>query len=388
MKSAKTLSTLAICLAGAFVFVLCTQTAAQDAPEQAGTQAEIQACIEKLTSRFFKERSEARRSLEKMGQSALKPLLKALRNPHSEVRANAALALGRMKAAEAIGELLQLAGDPALFVRKQTYEALAIVGEMAVGVLQRQLELAEGKRKEFLKKLLGRILYEVVKNYLEETMIDNRKYLYCQGYAGKLKAVGPGVLEALKLLSNWDREEYRMISYYALNAIGDLGDASAKSFLKKKYDEALRANILVQRAGAAMSLAKLGEPKWGHAIISDIKKNVYNSDETGKHSSSGATYLEMGLLDEALKEFLEAKKLAPEDPSYTFRLGCVYGLKGQAKKAISYLKEVVKEGFVKPSMLERIAYFRKIREGKEWKAFIEEAQKKESEKDKDAAEKK
>jgi tetratricopeptide (TPR) repeat protein len=209
--------------------------------------------------------------------------------------------------------------------------------------------------------------------------------MYCPGPIEELKKLGPGVLKALEELSDWNHHGI-VESYYALNAIGDLRDPAAKEFLIKKYKEAKSvSSSMVCRAGAAMSLSKLGESKYAEELIRDMNQGVYTVSGAGKHSSLGATYLEMGKLDEAETEFKEAKRLDSSEISYTFRLACVYALKGNAKKAVDYLKEVMAKDFVKASKLQRIGYFKKLRTSKEWKEFIEPKLKKEKEQEKKEA---
>jgi tetratricopeptide (TPR) repeat protein len=362
-----------------FLFVLlfcCTQLFAQEEPAAGGAdRAQTARLVKALDSRFHSTRGEARTLLGAMGAAAVKQLVEALENDLPGVRSNAALVLGRMKVKEAVPELLRLVEDPSLEVRKGAVEALGQVGTDAVDILRHELENARGRRKEVIEGLLGRALEDAVTGYIEKMMISPDKCLYCPGPVEELKKLGPGVLKALEQLSDWNR--YGYMSYYALNTIGDLGDKKAVDFLKKKYDEARLTGTVVYRAGAAMSLSKLGEPSYAQKVITDIKTDVYTNTEVGKHSSSGATYLEIGKLDEAEKEFREAKKLMPDELSYTFRLGCVYGLRGDAKKTVEYLKGPVEEGFVKASFLQRVAYFNKVRDSDEWKEFIKEALEKE-----------
>jgi HEAT repeat protein len=367
------------------VFALCQPVGAQEEPAGSGKGNAAAPLVKALNSRFYHKRREARNMLEAMGPDAVKPLIEALKNDVSSVRSGAALVLGRMKVMEAIPKLLRLIDDPSLEVRKEAVEALGQVGTDAVDILREQLKGAEGRRKQLIENLLGRALEGAVAEYVKKMMITPGKCLYCPGPIEELKKLGPGVLEALRRLSDWT--QYGTTSYYALNTIGDLGDEKAKDFLKKKYEDAKLTGTVVYRAGAAMALAKLGEPSYAQKVITDLKQGVYSTTQAGIHSSVGATYLEIGKLEEAEKEYLAAKKLLPEDLTYTFRLGCVYGAKGDAKKAVVHLKETVEKGFVKASYLQRVGYFKKIHESEEWKKFIEDALKKEqaeSEKEKEA----
>ena len=371
------------------MLVCCIPVAAQ---EPSGERDNKQAArlVQALNSRFYRERREARRKLAAMGPAAVKPLLGALKSNVSGIRSNAAFILGCMKVREAMPQLLDLVDDPSLEVRREAVEALGQVGREAVDLLRAHLEGAKGRRKEFIEQLLGRALTGAVTEYLDNMRITSRSFLYCPGLIEMLKLLGPGVLEALKRLSDWsnfqaqpDWQRMQYICYYALNTIGDLGDPAAKDFLKKMYKEAKVSGSLVYRAGAAMALAKLGEQSQAQEIIRDIKLDIYTTSEQGKHSSLGATYLEIGKLDKAEEHFLKARELQPEEMSYTFRLGCVYGCKGDAVKAVAHLEEVVEKKFIKASVLSRIGYFQKIRESDEWKKFMEEAM----EKEKAAAEK-
>jgi HEAT repeat protein len=336
--------------------------------------------VARLNSRFFGDRTGARTRLEAMGRAASKALLEALNSDIADVRSGAALVLARMKIEDAVPEIIRLLDDPSLGVRRRAKEAVSELGTRAVAQLQKELKSAEGRRKKIIEELLGHALEKAVTAYIQQMMITEQKCLYCPGPVEELKELGPGVLKALEALSDWHRQQAPVISYCALNTIGDLGEPGAKDFLKKMYKQALseKPQSMVFRAGAAMALAKLGEPSYAEEIIKDIKLGVYPSiGDAGKHSSLGATYLEIGKLDEAEKEFKEARRLSPADAAYVFRLGCIYGMRGDAKKAVEHLKEAVKQDVVKPTMLERIGYFKRIRESKEWKEFLKEVLEKE-----------
>jgi len=357
---------------------ICATGLAQDEPPEAASKS-AEKLVEQLNSRYHDERREARTGLEAMGEAALKPLLKALESDVSGVRSNAAVILGRMKIKEALPELLKLVDDNSLEVRKKAAEAMEKVGPQALEMLRGYLEETGGKRRELIEDVLGRALLEMVKDYIEKNAVDTGKCMYCPGQIKELKELGPGIRKALEYLSDWSR--FGTVSYYALNVFGDLGDKEAAEFLRKKHDEAKGAGVMVYRAGASMALAKLGEPKFAEELIKDIKMGIYTSG-AGQHSSLGATYLEMDKLDEAEYEFKEAIKIAPEI-SYTFRLGCVFGMKGDAAKAVEHVKKAVEGEFIKASLVRRFAYFDKVRDSKEWKEFIEgalKAEKEESEK--------
>lgn len=359
------------------VSLWCKTVGAQEEPAGGSVNpAVVSRLVGKLNSRFYDDRRAAREKLSAMGPAAMAPLVEALKSDVAGVRSGAVLILGRLKVKETLPELIRMMDDPSLEVRKMAVEALALLGTEAIDSLRAYLDKAEGKRRELIEGLLGRALEDAVKQYLEKMQVaPGRTYLYCPGPIEELKKLGPGVLKALERLANWQR--YPLLSYYAMNAMGDLGDESARDFLKKKIEESKAMGHMVYRAGASMALSKLGEPSHALGIIRDIRLDVYPTAGPGKHSSLGATYLEIGRLDEAEKEFEEARKLQPGEVSYTFRLGCVHGAKGDAKKAIPYLKEAVEKDFVKASSLQRIGYFKKIRETEEWKKFIEEALKKE-----------
>lgn len=357
------------------LLLLCPAFAQEERAAQGPDRADTGKLVSQLNSRFFGDRLGARSKLEEMGEGASEALLEALNSDIAGVRSGAALVLARMKIENAVPEIIRLLDDPSLGVRRRAMEAVSELGTRAVSQLQKELEGAESRRKELIEELLGHALEKAVTAYIQEMMITEQKCLYCPGPVEELKKLGPGILKALEKLSDWHGQQIAVVSYCALNTFGDLGDPAAKDFLKKMYQQALseKPQSMVFRAGAAMALAKLGEPDYAKEVIRDIKLDVYPTiGEAGKHSSLGATYLEIGELDEAEKEFKEAQKLGPADSAYTFRLGCVYGLRGDAKKAVECLREALKQEVVKPAMLERIGYFKKIRESKEWKEFVQE----------------
>lgn len=369
-------------LTAAMILTLVAVLAAQEeTPTGAEGEARASHYIAALNSRFLEERREAGRKLEAIGEAAIRPLVEALRSGDPGLRSSAAIVLGRMKVKEAVPELIELAEDPALAVRKHAAQALVKVGADAAGVLRAELRESRGERREFIGKILDRVVLGAVRKYLDDMTVTPRLCLYVPGPIEELKKLGPEARRALEQLSDWNT--HNVTSYHALNTIGELRDTAAVEFLKKKHDEALtsKPRNMVYRAAAAMALAKLGVPSYSQKLISEILKDEYHqpAQPEAKHSSAGATYLEMGLADEALKHFHEARKRKPTEMAYTFRLGCAYALKGDAAMAVSFLKEAVKEGFIKASLLVKIGYFKKIRATKEWKNFISEALKKENE---------
>ncbi len=99
--------------------------------------------IEFLTK---EQRNQIPRILADIGPAALPTLTHYLHDPHENVRAVAAGAIGWLHALDAAPELVQLRGDPSDWVRESMVEALGKIGGASWGVV---------RRRRFLGRALG-----------------------------------------------------------------------------------------------------------------------------------------------------------------------------------------------------------------------------------------
>lgn len=67
----------------------------------------------------------------------------------------------------------------------------------------------------------------------------------------------------------------------------------------------------------------------------------WNKDQAGVHKDLGTAYLNSAQYNPALKEFLQAEDLYPEDPQVHYYLGMAYAGKGLHDKAIASLKKAI-----------------------------------------------
>jgi HEAT repeat protein len=106
-------------------------------------------------------RQEAAKTLGAIGvglEAASEPLLKAVKDPDSNVRYEAIRALGSLSGSPAVVDALVLAmKDGNVHVRKEAGEVLVRVGEQAVGVLSGLLQGGEPEQQMSMVSLLERI---------------------------------------------------------------------------------------------------------------------------------------------------------------------------------------------------------------------------------------
>ena len=140
---------------------------------------------------------------------AIGRLRKLLRDPDSEVRSSAAVALGNLgpNATEAISELTSLLNDPDQWVRREAIAGLGAIGAEAVPALVRVLREPEPQLRASAASalaLIGAPAREAVPALLEafgDSSLDVRK-----ASAGALGAIGPEAQSAIPALAAAMRE--------------------------------------------------------------------------------------------------------------------------------------------------------------------------------------
>jgi len=119
---------------------------------------EIHGLIQALNDKNVNIRRRAIRALEKVGPSAVKPLIAALKSEKSRARAGAAEALGKIKDARAVEPLIDVLRDNISNVRAAAAEALGEIKDArAVVPLIALLQDIDSDVRSWAAKALGEI---------------------------------------------------------------------------------------------------------------------------------------------------------------------------------------------------------------------------------------
>jgi HEAT repeat protein len=122
-----------------------------------GSSRAVPALIRVLNDRDRAVQWFAATSLAKLGEPATKALLAELRSDDRDAAVGAAVALGRMKEAKAVGPLVDLLAAHDLYVREQAIEALVAIGKPSVGPLVKALGSSDVAARRSAVVALGRL---------------------------------------------------------------------------------------------------------------------------------------------------------------------------------------------------------------------------------------
>lgn len=175
-----------------------------------------------LTSSEFHVRQDTANALVRIGQPAIGPVLAVLRHPDPEIRRSVIEALGKLRAREAVRDLIEQVDDRHVEIRQAAVNALGMIGDpAAVEALIETLEDPEAiVRKEAAMMLSG---------------------------FGDERAVGP------LCLALWDAD--MTVRWFAAYTLGTIGDPRAARPLCQVLGD--RSENVVR--AAADSLMRIGD---------------------------------------------------------------------------------------------------------------------------------
>ncbi|RLE38497.1 hypothetical protein DRJ17_03790 [Candidatus Woesearchaeota archaeon] len=234
-----------------------------------------------------------------VGEPAVEPLIKALKDENIEVRKRAATALGYIGSERAIEPLIEVAlKDENWGVRWEAANALRYTGsERAVELLIKALEDENWEIRESAATALGSIKSErAVEPLIEVALKDENRYVREEAATalGSIKserAVEPLIEVALKD-ENWE------VRWEAANALRYTGSERAVELLIKALED---ENIGV-RESAATALGYIGNERAVEPLIKALK------DENWEIRESAATALGSIKSERAIEPLIEALK--------------------------------------------------------------------------------
>lgn len=238
-------------------------------------------------------RANAAVSLGRVGDTrAVDPLITALNDEDSSVRLNAAVSLGEIGDPRAIGPLIETLNDETPEVWRNVTEALGKFGEPAVdpliAVLSDRNQQSSYVRPQAALALgytgNARAVDPLIKALQDEEWLVRSQAARALGYIGDLKAVEP-LIEAL------DDEEWTVLGSVA-TALGKIGDPKAVDPLitALKYEDSARTQLLRAipnrwvRSAAATALGDIGDPR----AVSPLTVALGDGDEYVRKAATEA----------------------------------------------------------------------------------------------------
>jgi len=227
----------------------------------------IQALEDEGVYEWRSVQDEAQVALQTMAETAIKPLIHALKDENSKIRQNVATALGSIEDKRAVEPLIYVLEDEEGEVRKRAAEALGWIGDKrAVEPLIYVLEDEEGEVRKRAAWALGWIrdkravepLIQALKDGDEDVKRETAEAL---GRMGDKRAVEP-LIYALE-----DEEGDIRVRDWAAGALGRIGDKRAVEPLIYALEDE-NGDI---RIGAAGALGEIGDERAVAPLIQALK---------------------------------------------------------------------------------------------------------------------
>ncbi len=297
-------------------------------------------------------------ALAKFGDKAVDPLIKALKNQNSNIRAGVARVLGMIGNEKAVDSLLQVLEDenrgvreaavralgkigdekivkPLLKALRDDYEvswnaaeALSLLGKKSIDLLIQELKTQNNRVKEKIIFVLGKIKDPRVVDILIELLNDKNKDIRNQaaralGAIGNKRATEP-LIEALKNEDKKFRDEI-------IFALGELKDKRAIEPLIKILQE--KNSWIREKAEAA--LKKIGGKKIVKLNIEVLK----NKDEDIKKSA-------MNVLSSIGKFDIDSLLVALKNENSDLRIGAANALGNILRKKVLDNDDYIKRALI------------------------------------------
>lgn len=306
---------------------------------------EIARAVEALSSRYVRERGEARRKLIKAGQPAIKPLLEALEAQSPCVRAAAAEILGSIGDGSAVPRLVRLLRDAHLAVRVEARRALIHIGPAAVKYIAEFLKSNPEARYEEFRSVILRMVAGIIASIIAP---DGSFGTY-PGQFDELKKIGRFAVPALVEIAN-GRTRSPGWRYLAVSALGCLSDKSAMPALKEIY----RGGGLALRDAAALSLAELGDDSCVKELIHEYETKLKQGPQKHiQHSELALIYHKLRDWEKAEAHYQGAIKANPGYGLAYYNYACLLSVKGRTKEALTALKNALEYGYTDAGWLMR-----------------------------------
>jgi HEAT repeat protein len=198
-------------------------------------------------------------SLAKIGTPSVGPLISVLQNPDSDVRWNAAIALGETRDPRAVRPLIRQLSDTDRFVKSRVAHALGMIGEPAVHPLIQTLHDGDGNQRWGAAIALGGIRDPAAVEPLILALADKYENVRAEA-AAALVAIGEPAIAPLILFLKYSEGTVRI---EVMNALGDLHAADAIEPLVQMLEKADEG----ERRAIAVTLDSIVSPTDGETDV-------------------------------------------------------------------------------------------------------------------------
>lgn len=324
--------------------------------------------------RSDKEEEVRRRAFNyfiQIGADAADVLIEGLKDKNKDIRRDAIETVGELKVERSIEGLLGVLEAEDKDLDPLAISALAKIGKPAIRTLEEKTR-STPELKEVLTQVTD--IYEQVQVELAlSDLISNRGTIgVFEGMFKKLGALDLGKERVGRALLAMQSEEYRprtkkfvdlnirQLNKLAVLAMGDLGDAGAKSHLKTRFDKLLASpdyDTMIE--DLAVALAKLGETKAVEDLAAKLNKEAEAKMREDKPLALDRLFSlalvqnRVGDRDRAMETYKRIEKLISEDKEkdpellgkVLYNMACLLSLKGDKAAAVEYLRKAVETGF-------------------------------------------
>jgi len=288
-----------------------------------------------------------------IGREALTPLIEALRTDNKEIRFFAAEALGKIRDPQVIPYLLEALRDKSWPVRKSAADALEEIGEAAIGPLIKALKNENNDIRFWTKRILrnfGDLAIVPLEHYLLEG--DDDLKIYAAYALGEIR--NERSLTVLMHALNDGNEWVRRYVVSALAEIGNVEAVPAiLESMKKESDEMCLLNIKIMRKFGKPAVAEIiryitpENERISSYLVGMLK--TFGPEVTGEIINSADLFIDSKYACEKLAALIESFG----DQAAEFINGFAAANPGR-QNVISFLSGIARHAPKNPSITPRI----------------------------------
>ncbi len=182
------------------------------------SKEELNKLIDELKHKNAKNRLEASKKLEELGEEAIEPLVTLLHDESDAIRRIAAFTLGKIQSERSIDPLVEALGDVSIDVRKTSAQALNRIGAPAVKSLVRALSHYEKNVRASAVMAIEKIGAVAIDDLIKTFYSDVKDARASAVWA--LEKIGPACIPKVLELIYSDIKDVRECSYWTLSRLG------------------------------------------------------------------------------------------------------------------------------------------------------------------------
>ncbi len=255
---------------------------------EAPIEEQIAALIKQLSARYYDDRESAREELERIGAPAEPFLIAALKDSDFRVRYYAASVLGKIGSENCLDALVAAIGDEDSSVAAAVRQALLHFGNKALDAIDKRKKACP-ESAETLDEIVNNFASAGVEAVLQKYLISNGSVGFFPGMFDEIVKIGKSAVPTLLSIATDPYHEFAdplpalvnpvMMRRLAVDALGDAGDKSVISELKKIADGDVEDDYVVGARGyladaAAFALYKLGDTSYVDAKRQQLEQAI------------------------------------------------------------------------------------------------------------------